>query len=350
MADVQFLPGLADRGGRFVHAMAVSKTFVTAMALRAMPWPFSYTDTKHRKPYGETIIELLEQFSLPARIPGAVGIIEDKDQIKRRIQMIAQLPNRKTWRLAAAFLFVALCAINFTEAQTAKDSAAPAATAKDNEPRIVKTTPEVGAKEVDPATKEITITFDRDMARGFSWTGGPPEFPPGRTGEKITWRDKRTCSLPVTLEAGKYYRVGINSTSHQNFRSADGTPVKPSAIYFTTKGAAADVLEKTTKPQIVSILPRNGATDVDPNTSELRVTFNVPMKNGFSWTGGGPSFPPAPAGKKPFWTDDQKTCVLPVELKSGAEYRIGLNSPSHKNFQSAVGVPLDPVLYTFRTK
>lgn len=310
----------------------------------------SYSDATQKTIYGETIIRLVEQFSRPAWSPGAVGIIEGKNQIKRRIQMIAQSPNRKTWPLVAAILFVTLGAITFTEAQTQKEAAPAAPTKNDGAPRIVKTSPAVGAKDVDPATKEITITFDRDMAGGFSWTGGGPEFPPGRSGEKPTWRDKRTCSLPVALEAGKYYRVGINSTSHQNFRSADGVPVKPSAIYFTTKGAADDVQQKTTKPQIVKIVPENRATDVDPKISEIRVTFNIPMKNGFSWTGGGPTFPPAPAGKKPFWTEDQKTCVLPVELNPGSEYRIGLNSPSHKNFQSANGVPLDPMTYTFKTK
>jgi len=45
-------------------------------------------------------------------------------------------------------------------------------------------------------------------------------------------------------------------------------------------------------------------------------------------------------GSKPFWTDDHKTCVLPVQLKPGWEYRLGLNSPSHKNMPSAGGVPL----------
>ena len=44
------------------------------------------------------------------------------------------------------------------------------------------------------------------------------------------------------------------------------------------------------------------------------------------------------------------TCVLPVELEPGKEYRLGLNSPSHKNFQSAGGVPLDPVTITFKTR
>ena len=41
---------------------------------------------------------------------------------------------------------------------------------------------------------------------------------------------------------------------------------------------------------------------------------------------------------------------MPVELKPEWHYRLGLNSPSHKNFQSAAGVPLDPpVIYSFTT-
>lgn len=322
--------------------MRVDREFACdAMAL-------NYTGRQHKTRYGETIIRLVEQFSRPAWAPGIVGIAEDKEQIKRRIQMIAQWPNRKTWRALAATLVVTLGVITFTDAQTANKEAAPAP--DDGSARIVKTLPEIGAKDVDPALKEITITFDRDMAGGFSWTGGPPDFPPGRDGQKPTWKDKRTCTLPVTLQAAKYYRVGINSTSFQNFKSAQGVPVKPSALYFTTKGASADLQQKTVKPEIVSMTPKNGATDVDSKIKELRVTFNVPMGGGFSWTGGGPSFPPNPDSKKPYWIDGGKTCVLPVELKPGVEYKLGLNSPSHKNFQSAGGVPLEPVSYTFKTK
>lgn len=322
--------------------MRVDREFACdAMAL-------GYTGREHKTRYGETIIRLVEQFSRPAWAPGIVGIAEDKEQIKRRIQMIAQWPNRKTWRALAATLVVTLGVITFTDAQTANKAAAAAP--DDGSPRIVKTAPEIGAKDVDPSTKEITITFDRDMAGGFSWTGGPPDFPPGREGQKPNWKDKRTCALPVSLEAAKYYRVGINSQSHQNFKSTQGAPVKPSAIYFTTKGASAELQQKTAKPEIVSMTPKNGATDVDPKIKELRVSFNVPMGGGFSWTGGGPSYPPNPDGKKPYWTDGGKTCVLPVELKAGSEYKLGLNSPSHKNFQSAGGVPLEPVSYTFKTK
>lgn len=74
------------------------------------------------------------------------------------------------------------------------------------------------------------------------------------------------------------------------------------------------------------------------------------MGDGFSWTGGGPEFPTITEGKRPSWSEDHKTCILPVSLQPGSNYRLGLNSPSHKNFQSGGGVPLDPVVYTFSTK
>jgi len=221
----------------------------------------------------------------------------------------------------------------------------------DGPPAIVDTSPKVGASEVNPNLAEITVTFDREMAGGFSWTGGGAYYPPGREGEKPHWSaDRRTCSFPVKLEAGKYYRIGINSKSHQNFKSAAGVPARPAAIYFTTRGASEDLKAMAGKPHVVSMEPASGARDVDPAITELRVTFDVPMGGGFSWTGGGPEFPKGREGQRPHWTEDGRICVFPVTLEPGKSYRLGLNSPSHKNFSSRGGVPLDPVVYTFSTK
>jgi hypothetical protein len=114
-------------------------------------------------------------------------------------------------------------------------------------------------------------------------------------------------------------------------------------------GATDEVEAQNRVPEVVRLEPEDGATDVDPKTSELRVTFNTPMGTGMSWTGGGPSFPKIPEGKKPSWSKDGLTCTLPVALKPGHAYQLGLNSPSHKNFQSKSGVPLKPVVYKFRT-
>jgi hypothetical protein len=284
-----------------------------------------------------------------------VGILENKNQMRRRISMIAEFKKTNRWPLAAMAVFAGLALVTLTNAQSPASAGAPTAPgmgAADEQgpPQIVATSPRVGETDVDPALTEITVTFDRDMEEGFSWTGGGPDFPSGPEGKKAHWRDKRTCVLPVKLEAGHYYRVGINSMSYQSFRSAKGVPAQPSAIYFTTRGASQELNRKTAKPEIVGLTPKNGTMDVDPKLTEIRVTFNVEMGGGFSWTGGGSDFPKGPEGKHPYWTDDHKTCVLPVELEPGKTYRFGLNSPSHKNFQSTGGVPLDPVTVTFKTR
>ena len=216
-------------------------------------------------------------------------------------------------------------------------------------PVIVATSPEIGATDVDPTLKEITVTFDRDMQKGMSWTGGGPAFPADEN-RKAEWRDARTCALPVTLAKGKAYRVGINSKSYQNFRSQDGQPTPPAAIYFVTKGANAAVKQRIAVPKVVTLTPANNATDVDPATKELKVTFDVPMGEGMSWTGGGDEFPTTQEGKKATWSKDRRTCTLPVSLKPGHTYRLGLNSQSHNNFQNELGISLEPVIYTFSTK
>lgn len=214
---------------------------------------------------------------------------------------------------------------------------------------IVSTSPAVGATEVDPGTQEISVTFDRDMAKGFSWTGGGANCPMGVEGRAPFWRDARTAVYPAQLQPGRYYRIGVNSKSRRNFKSAGGVPARPSSIYFTTKGAGSEVVDKMAKPVVVAMVPPNGAEGVDPQTSALRVTFSVPMGGGFSWTGGGESYPQVKEGSKPHWTEDGRTCVLPVKLAPDHAYRLGLNSPSHKNFKSAAGVPLDTVAYLFKT-
>ncbi len=311
----------------------------------------SRTREAENKSYGQTIIKLLEHFSHSAAAPSLVGILETQNQMRRRISMIATFKKSNRWPAVAAGVFAALALVTLTDAQTnggpasAESRATPA-----GPPEVVSISPQIGETEVDPSTKEIVLTFDRDMQGGFSWTGGGPEFPPSPEGQKAHWRDKRTCVLPVKLEPASYYRVGVNSKSFQNFRSAEGVPSRPIVICFTTKGASEELKLKTVKPTIVAVNPLHGATDVDPGLTQITITFNVPMGGGFSWTGGGPGFPKRPEGKQVYWTEDKKTCVMPVELAPNWEYTIGLNSEFHNNFQSAAGVALEPHILSFRTR
>jgi beta-lactamase regulating signal transducer with metallopeptidase domain len=325
-----------------VHRMRVDRELACdALAL-------SYAKEEENRPYGRTIIKLLEGFGGSAWAPSLAGTAENKNQMKERISMIARFRRTNRVPALAGALFIGLGLVTLTDAQTT-GKPAPRKAPSGSPPSIVSTTPARGATDVDPGTKEITVTFDRDMGGGMSWTGGGPDFPPIPEDQKPQWRDKRTCVMPVKLQAGHYYRVGINSTSYRNFRSAAGVPALTSAIYFTTRGASDALKAKTQVPKIVSLNPANGAQDVSPGLKELRVTFDVAMGDGCSWCGDGPQFPKIPEGKRPFWTEGGKTAVLPVELQPGVAYELGLNSPSHKNFQSAGGVPLEPVLYKFTT-
>ena len=316
----------------------------------------SHAKEAENQPYGRTIIKLLESFGCSAWAPSLAGTLENKNQMKERIRMIAKFKKTKRGPVLAASLFAGLGLLTLTDAQPGQgskgaeqNSSAQSAGDTQEPPRVIATSPAIGATDVDPAIAEITVTFDHDMQAGFSWTGAGPEHPVVPEGAKVHWRDARTCVYPVKLEAGHYYRVGINSKSYKNFRSVQGVPAGDSALYFTTWGASQDLKLKTMVPQIVSMYPSNGAQDVSPALTELRVMFSVPMGGGMSWCGGGDTYPDSPRGKSAYWTDDHLTCVLPVALKAGHTYQLGINSPSHRNFQSAGGIPVGPVAYKFRT-
>ncbi len=291
---------------------------------------------------------------------GMIGVFERGSKLQNRLEEIMnfELTERQFgWKsrlVVAALAIVLLPMAPGADSQTAALAQAPAAApeqgARTDPPQIVKTVPKRGATGVDPKLDEITVKFDRDMSGGMSWTGGPPLFPPIDESRKARWTDRRTCILPVKLEPGAYYRLGINSSSYQNFRSRQGVAAPATALYFTTAGANEEIEDRVKVPAIVSIEPANGAKGVSPDTKSLRVTFDRPMGEGMSWTGGGDLFPKSPAGETAHWSDDGLTCTLPVSLEPDHDYRIGLNNERYNNFQSKWGVPLKPVVYKFHTK
>jgi len=102
-------------------------------------------------------------------------------------------------------------------------------------PVVVRMEPANGATNVDAAVvKELRVTFDVDMdTKGYSWCGGGDTFP--KTTGNPKWIDKRTCVLPVALESGRNYLLGINAPSFKNFKSQAGVPVDPVTYKFSTK-------------------------------------------------------------------------------------------------------------------
>ncbi|MBN2561317.1 MAG: hypothetical protein JXQ75_10350 [Phycisphaerae bacterium] len=100
-------------------------------------------------------------------------------------------------------------------------------------------------------------------------------------------------------------------------------------------------------PRVVEIFPENDATDVDPTITELWVRFDQDMDtSGFSFCGGGPTFPES--GGKTAWVSKQKI-VMKVRLEPDHDYQMWLNCPSAQNFRSTGGTPLESVPWRFST-
>jgi len=106
-------------------------------------------------------------------------------------------------------------------------------------------------------------------------------------------------------------------------------------------------IEKT--PKIVSMIPANGATDVDPALQSITIAFDRPMnENTWSVVGGGEHFPRIDG--KPSFHSKGMILTIPVTLKPGWTYEFRLNSGIHQGFMSKTGVPLMPVHVQFKTR
>ena len=110
-------------------------------------------------------------------------------------------------------------------------------TSSANAPKIVSVTPADGAKDVDPNLGEITVCFDRPMREGWSLTGNGW---PKRIGEPEFDESMTKLMIKVELKPETDYRLGFNSSSYTNFKSAEGVPLGPCSRTFSTgKGAVA---------------------------------------------------------------------------------------------------------------
>jgi RNA polymerase sigma-70 factor (ECF subfamily) len=102
-------------------------------------------------------------------------------------------------------------------------------------PVVVKTVPEAGAANVEAGLTEIKVTFSKDMQDGsWSWSTLSEGSFPTVDGKPKYQADKRTCVLPVKLEAGQTYALWINSQKFGNFKDAGGQSAVPYLLVFKT--------------------------------------------------------------------------------------------------------------------
>jgi hypothetical protein len=102
-------------------------------------------------------------------------------------------------------------------------------------------------------------------------------------------------------------------------------------------------------PKIKLLNPAEGARDVDPALSAIKITFDRPMKNQAWGVMRRDGNMPTISGDV-FYDDTRTVFTIPVRLEPNTEYTFGLNSETALAFQDEKGNPLMPVTITFRTK
>ncbi|MCL2349422.1 MAG: M56 family metallopeptidase [Planctomycetaceae bacterium] len=103
-------------------------------------------------------------------------------------------------------------------------------------------------------------------------------------------------------------------------------------------------------PKIVNIFPKNKAKNVDPNITQVYVTFDIPMTEGMAWAQRSDRTAiDSEEGQRAFWTADKRTCVLPVKLTPEKTYEVLMNFKPFLGFYSEGGVPAKELFYTFAT-
>lgn len=122
----------------------------------------------------------------------------------------------------------------------------------------------------------------------------------------------------------------------------------PRIVAFFDDYAKKAEAQAARRPKVVSMEPVNGATDVDPNLKQIRITFDRPMMDrSWSVVGGGPDFPEITG--RTAYDRQRKVLTIPVRLKPGWSYQFWLNRGGYKAFRSAEGVPLESVPVSFST-
>ena len=108
--------------------------------------------------------------------------------------------------------------------------------------------------------------------------------------------------------------------------------------------------ESKRPPIIVSTFPQNGNNAVDPDITELRVTFNKDMLTDRMWSwciesqDTSPKF--ASTGTKFI---DNRTCITPVELEPNKTYVVWINTQKRGSFRDINHNPAVPYRLEFKT-
>jgi RNA polymerase sigma-70 factor (ECF subfamily) len=103
-------------------------------------------------------------------------------------------------------------------------------------PSVVKTVPQCGDTQVDPQTREISVTYSKEMMdKNWSFATADEGEYPETVGQPKYLADKKTCVIEVKLKPKTTYAIWLNSDKFHDFKDKDGRPAVPYLLVFETK-------------------------------------------------------------------------------------------------------------------
>lgn len=374
----------------------------------------SHLGESESQSYGQTILMFLERFARKQKLPAMAGIAENQTLLKRRMTMIAKFENRRVSWIPAAALMAALICATFTSAaedpnQPAGLNEAQAVYRDWTNKTFGALEDSQYATLSDAAKIEMEQIWLSELKKGKG--GGYTDainalgairsqqafmplakiaFDPAEKGNRDRWMAVRALgyigderAVPKMIHLVYHYnmntrfwaQISLFNLTGQNFGTdwrawgqwwnEQGKKPGFNAAYirWTNNKEWADLEQQKAAdaafiaqckgednaPRVVETSPQAMTIDVRPGRQTISVTFDQPMTDqSWSWTGGGETYPEILG--RPHYSEDRKTCTVEVMLEPGKVYWVGINSPSHKNFKSAGGVPAKRYVILFATQ
>jgi hypothetical protein len=153
--------------------------------------------------------------------------------------------------------------------------------ARADAPKLVKSVPADGAKDVPLDVGTIRLEFDRDMDRNAwtLWRSSQGALPPFVDAMKDPWQDARTCVFKLEkLAPDTTYALQLNSARRQGFRSAKGKVALPVTVIVLRTVGVKKKAPPATKPAVLTSRPAAPKKLVVPDEP-------VGVAVGWQWSG-----------------------------------------------------------------